>query len=475
MMKRVAYSLSAFLLLAVFSMDAVAERSPILQELEDSFVRLHEDVRPSVVNVETETRSEQEMGVSMEDLFRFFGVPVPEGGPERQPRPRQGTGSGFIYDAENGYIITNNHVVADAEMITVRLWNGNEYEAEIVGTDPDTDLAVIQIDANEPLVEASLGDSDALRVGQFAIAMGSPRGFEGSLSFGHISALGRDNLVGLAVQGLRFQNLIQTDAAINLGNSGGPLTNIEGEVVGINVAIMYGANSIGFAIPINTAKMVVPQLIDTGEVVRGFLGVNIDDVAEYQSAIGLDDSRGAFVVEVRPETPAERAGLKPYDVIRKVDDHEIDSARDLMVTIASYPPDTEVTLEVWRDEATEEILVTLDKWEADGPGSPTARADREILGMNVRNLEPEMLQRMNLPEDTEGVLVTGVTARGPAERANIFQGDIITEIARQPVTSVSQFRELVNEHATPGSSILVRYVRGGGATGITVIQVPEED
>ena len=470
-MKRAAILMLTGVIMSVVALEAAADRAGMLRELEDSFIRLHEEVRPSVVNVETETRTDQEMGPNMEDLFRFFGVPVPEG-PQPDRRPRQGTGSGFVYDAANGYIITNNHVVTDAENIRVRLWNGKEYDAEVVGTDPDTDLAVIKIESDTPLVEARLGDSDALRVGQFAIAMGSPRGFEGSLSFGHISALGRDNLVGLAVQGLRFQNLIQTDAAINLGNSGGPLTNIEGEVIGINVAIMFGANSIGFAIPINTAKMVVPQLIESGEVIRGFLGVNIEDVANYREAIGLEDSRGAFVVDVRPDTPAERAGLESYDVIRSVNGNVVENARDLMVKIASFPPDTEVTLDVWRNEQSIEIKALLDKWETDTPRQ-RASVDRDLLGMNVSDISPDVRQRMNLPEDVEGVLVRQVEPRSLAERANIFQGDVIIEFARQPVTSVTQFRELVKEHAKPGSSILVRYIRGGGPRGITVIQIPE--
>jgi serine protease Do len=248
--------MAALVALLLLGGNAVA-RSPILKEIEDAFIRLHQEVRPSVVTIDTKgapAQSETRGEPDLEDLFRFFGVP--EGGRPRgpmRPMPRtRATGSGFIYDTA-GHIVTNNHVVDGADSITVRLSNGSEYPATVVGQDPDTDLAVIKIEADEVLPAVQLGDSDELKVGQFAIALGSPRGFEGSLSFGHISALGRENLAGLAAQGLRFQNLIQTDAAINLGNSGGPLANIDGEVVGINIAIVWGANSLGFAIPVNTA------------------------------------------------------------------------------------------------------------------------------------------------------------------------------------------------------------------------------
>ena len=249
-------------------------RSPILREIEDSFVRLHEEVRPCVVSIQVQGPATAESNEGLDELHQFFGLPVPEKGqPEEAP---EATGSGFIYDTE-GHIVTNNHVIANATRIEAILSSGKRYEATVVGTDPDTDLAVIKIETDEILTLARLGDSSLLKVGQFAIAMGSPRGFEGSLSFGHISALGRNNLWGLQAQGIRFQNLIQTDAAINLGNSGGPLCNIDGEVVGINIAIIWGANSIGFAIPVNEVKNIVPDLIADGKVTRGFLGVHIDD------------------------------------------------------------------------------------------------------------------------------------------------------------------------------------------------------
>jgi serine protease Do len=453
-------------------------RSPMLRELEDSFVRLHEEVRPVVVNIDTRGPSGASLSQgpspdmeNLDEFFKFFGIPFDEQNPNQQPfQPPQAraTGSGFIFDSQ-GHIVTNNHVVDGAERISVKLWNGNEYDAEVVGTDPDTDLAVIKINANEELPVAKLGDSDRLRVGQFAIALGSPRGFEGSLSFGHISALGRENLAGLAAQGLRFQNLVQTDAAINLGNSGGPLCNIDGEVVGINIAIVWGANSLGFAIPVNTAKDIVPQLIADGHVTRGYLGVGIVDASEYAESLNLPDGAGAFVKKVQEGTPAERAGIEVYDVIRKINGEVVQDATDLVRKVSSIEPGKDVEVEVWRNESPTTLDVMLDEWQ---PKQAEAPQSRSVLGVDVRALNPEMAQRLGLPEGQSGVLVTSVEPGSPAEEAGLQHGDIIMEVAREQVNSPEQFREVLSREAQPGQSVLIRYMRQGGEADITVLRVP---
>lgn len=449
-------------------------RTEMLRDLEEAFIRLHEEVRPSVVNIDTKGSLQPSWGDrigphDLDDLFRYFGPFDERRNPmENMPRTRA-TGSGFILDKE-GHIVTNNHVADGAEEITVRLWNGHEYDAKVVGLDPDTDLAVIKIEPNEDLPVARLGDSSALKVGQFAIAMGSPRGFEGSLSFGHISALGRDNLAGLAAQGLRFQNLIQTDAAINLGNSGGPLVNIDGEVVGINIAIVYGANSLGFAIPVNTAKEIVPQLISGGKVTRGYLGVQIMDAKEFAESLGLPDELGAFVKQVQPGTPAERADLQTYDVIRKVNGEQIDNATDLVTTVSALPPGAEAVLEVWRDGAAIEVKVNLDEWN---PKEAQPAQSKETLGVRVRGLTPEIAQRLGLDEDTQGVLVTDVNRGSAADDAGLAEGDVIIEVNREQVSNPEDFHRLVDEHAKPGKSLMVRYIRGGQDPDITIIKVPK--
>lgn len=445
---------------------------PILQQLEDGFVQLHDQIRPSVVTIDVKGKDQgMEMG-QLEELYRFFNLPVPS--PEdrrRMPARPRGTGSGFVYDAE-GYIITNNHVVENADEITVRFSNGKEYEAVVSGTDPETDLAVIKIEADEPLRAIPLGDSDTLKVGEFSIAFGSPRGLEGSMSVGHISALGREGLAELAAQGLTFQNLIQTDAAINLGNSGGPLCNIRGEVVGINTAIILGANSIGFAIPINTAKDAVPMLISKGKVSRGYLGVSIDDAKNYADvdSLGLPDSDGAVVRQVQPDTPADKAGIKTYDVVRKVDGMPVKTASELVRRISSFTPGTKVILEVWRDKAPADIEITLTERNlAEGRGAQ----DKGILGIRVQELTPQLLERMGMDAALRGVVVTDVEPGSPAEEARIMQGDVITEVGQQSVSSPADFLSTLEKHAIPGKSVLVRFVRGSNDPDITVIRVPK--
>jgi serine protease Do len=455
------------LLLAGMTLSAYAI-DPLLKQFEDAFVRLGDEVRPSVVNIDTKVVLEEaEMPDAMgqlEDLFKYFGMPSPD---QRQMRPQAATGSGFVLDKE-GHILTNNHVVEGAQEITVRLWNGSEHKGEVIGSDPDTDLAVIQIKAPaDDLRPVTLGDSDTLKVGQFAIAMGSPRGFEGSLSFGHISALGRENL---NLPGMRFQNFIQTDAAINLGNSGGPLTNIDGDVVGINVAIVWGAESLGFAIPINTAKQIVPELIEKGKVVRGYLGVVLGNAEPYAAAIGLPDGEGAFVTRVEPGTPAADAGLKRYDVIRQIDGVKVKGAGDVVGQVSKLSPGTTVTVEVWRDGSTQNIEVKLGEFP--GAEKPGVKEDSQLLGMSIQPLTPEIAERLGVPATTAGVVLTNVQPGSAADDAGLRRGDIVIEIAQQQIASIQQFRKLI-EDAAPGADLLVAFIRGGAEPQITVLEVPE--
>jgi serine protease Do len=476
MNRKMKWMLCAALLAAVcFSVQVQAQDVSLLRQIQENFVSLHERLRPAVVNIDVQGKVE-EMNMTpfgpMEDLFKFFNVPNPEQQREMKPERPRGTGSGFIYDAE-GYIITNNHVVQDAERIVVRLFSGKEYDAEIIGTDPETDIAVIKIKADEPLQPLPLGNSDNVKVGEFAIAIGSPRGFEGSVSFGHISALGREGLRGLAMQGLTFQNLIQTDAAINLGNSGGPLCNIDGEVVGINTAIVFGANSIGFAIPINTAKQTVPVLISEGKVTRGYLGVSIDDANTYADvdSLGLPDEFGAVVRQVQPDTPADKAGLKTYDVIRKIDGEVVKNASEMVRKISSYAPGAEVTLEIWRDRQAVEVKVTLMERNLT---AGRAGSDKSVLGVKVHDLSPSILERLGIGNETKGVVVTEVEPGSPADDARLLEGDVIIEVAQQPVPSTSEFFKLMEENAEPGKSLLIRFVRGNNDPDITIIRVPKE-
>jgi serine protease Do len=439
--------------------------SPILREIEQSFENISNMVRPFVVNIDTKTAAEAGgEAEQFEDIFRFFGIPYqsPEGGGGGMPRPRRqraGQASGFIYDKE-GHIVTNNHVVQGATEIEVGLWNGQKLPAKVVGTDPDTDVAVIKIDnGGTDLPVAALGDSSQLHVGQYAIAAGSPRGFEGSFSFGHVSALGRDlNLP----ENIRFQNFIQTDAAINLGNSGGPLCNIAGEVIGINIAIVYGANSLGFAIPINTAKNIVPTLIAEGKIIRGYLGVRVTLADQYAEALNLPDTKGAFVAEVPAGTPAEQAGIKTYDVIRMVNGQPINSPQDLIQTVSAIKPGTAATVSVWRDGQQTDIQVTLGEFPRDQQAAAAAPNGNDILGLRLQNLTGDAAQRLQLPSGTQGVLVIGINPDSPAEDAGLVQGDVIVEVGQRKVTNLDEFRAILKERAQPGRPLLLGVIRPNG-------------
>ncbi|MCP4641047.1 MAG: PDZ domain-containing protein [bacterium] len=462
----------ALLTLALFA-GAAHAANPLLKQIEDEFVRLGEDLGKIVVNIDVEGALPDMTGEQMEGLeefFKYFGVPVPEGHRRMPMRPPQASGSGFIYD-KAGYIVTNNHVVDGAEKIEVRLWNDEVYEATAIGQDPQTDIAVIKIEPNGELPAAVFGDSTKLRVGQFAIAVGNPRRLQGSLSYGHITALGRE---GLRLPGLRFQDLIQTDAAINLGNSGGPLCNIDGEVIGINTAIVYGADSLGFAVPINTAHRVVPELIAEGKVTRGYLGVEIINIdsPEDAKAFGLPDEKGALVDRVADDTPAEKAGVEVYDVIRKVNGEVVENSQDLVEKISYLPPDANVTLEIWRDEEAIEVKVQLDEFPEE---LAVARKRTDLLGIDVAPLTPELAERLELDPDTEGVVVIDVEPGSAAADAGFGRGDVIVEVAKKPVEDVGSYRGLVKRHAKPGESLLMRVSRGGEPARIVFVEVPEKE
>ena len=469
----------ALLVMAGLSGSAYA-MSPVLKEMEDAFVRLHEELQPCVVTIDVRGSAKEGPAMDMEnydDLFKYFGMPAPENGPmePRQMPHRAAQGSGFIYDKE-GHIITNNHVVEDAKSITVKLWNGKQLEAEIVGADPDTDLAVIKIDPSSmDLSVARLGDSAALKVGQFAIAIGSANGLEGSFSFGHITALGRDKL--RLPTTMRFQNFIQTDAAINLGNSGGPVCDLDGEVIGISVAIVYGANSLGFAIPINMAKEIVPVLIKDKKITRGFLGVGIVDAQQYAEAVGLPDEKGAFVKTVQPGSPAEHAQVKPYDVIRKVNGETVENASDLVRRISDLDPGAAAQIEVWRDKQAMEIKVKLDEYAGN---TEKIAKEKKVLGLRVRELTPDLVEQMRLEPGTTGVFVMEVESGSTAEAAGLVQGDIISEVAQSKVSSPEDFRRLMKENAVPGKTVLIGYLRfspngrPGRELDILAMKVPKD-
>lgn len=419
----------------------------ILRKMGKAFASIAEKSSPAVVGLKSErsgTRDYPAMRQSpfgepfdpfSDDFFeRFFRRQMPQ--QRRQPQYRQlAQGSGFIISAD-GYILTNNHLVRESEKITVTLNDGRELEAKVTGTDPDSDVAVIKIDANNlPFLE--MADSDKLEVGEWVIAIGNPFGLSHTVTAGIVSAKGRSN-VGLNM----YEDFIQTDAAINPGNSGGPLLNLDAKVIGINTAIVSrtgGNMGIGLAIPINMAKNVYEQLAASGTVTRGYLGVNIQDLtAELAKSFGLKETKGVLVPNVASGSPAEKAGIKQGDIIVELDGTAVEKARELQNRIAMLKPGTKVKVLVLREGEKKTLTIEL----AARPKAEEAAAARsdvlEQLGMAVQNLTPDMAQQFGYKDDT-GVIVTNVDEGSLAEMAGITQGTLVVEVNRKKVANTEDF------------------------------------
>ncbi len=363
---------------------------------------------------------------------------------------RQGAGSGFIIDRD-GYILTNHHLVDGAERIVVTLADGRAFRAALIGADPAIDVALIRIPPSPSLPAATLGDSSSLRVGEWVCAIGNPLGYVHSVTVGVVSFIGRK------LFDRSLDDYIQTDAAINFGNSGGPLINSRGEVVGINAAISSRANNIGFAVPINQARAILPQLKTRGRVSRGYIGVMLTDVtSELQRSLGLTVNRGAMVQDLKPNSPGERAGIKPYDVITAVDSRDIWSNDQLIREISARAPGTATRLHVVRDGRGRDVLVKLaERPPNEADDEDTEPADRRVgsappitperrIGFFVRELDLPFLRRLDMPGGLRGVVVTRIDPAGPAFGSELRRGQIIIEINRQPIASVQDFNRVVS-------------------------------
>jgi len=457
-----------------------------------SFADVAARVMPAVVSIrstEIVHMSEQQRRFGI-DPFEFF-FPDPN-----DPRRRRGTtpddddeqeqvsgGSGFLISSD-GFILTNNHVIEGASKIQVTYGadeNGNggrTASGKVIGRDPATDLALLKIEIDQQLPFIRLGDSDRIRKGDWAIAVGHPFQFENTLTVGVISAKGR--ALGLSTETRSFENFIQTDAAINFGNSGGPLMNISGEVVGINTAIRGGAQGIGFATPINTAKTLLPQL-KQGKVTRGYLGMQIQDVSEdIREAFDLKEARGALVQSVEEGKPADKAGIRHGDVIVEVDGKPIRNNRELIDYISYLPVGSDVKIALIRNGQrvtvnahTTERPSERAQAENDSNGS-AAEPVRNKLGMSVQNITPETRRLYNLPNDLNGVLVVSVKNVSPAGEANITEGDAISEVQGQKVSNVDEFRAAVDK-VKPGQRVrlyVTSQTRNGTISTYRILQTP---
>jgi len=426
-----------------------------------NFADVVDRLNPAVVNIDTTTRASERRRRSRSSADPFEG-PFDFGAPKDRDTPRRGAGSGFIIDAD-GSILTNNHVVDRAERITVKLSDGRTMRARLVGADPDTDIALIKVDGQSGLPVAPLGDSATLRMGEWVCAIGNPLGYEHTVTVGVISYLGRK------LFDMSLDNYIQTDAAINFGNSGGPLINARGEVIGINAAISSRASSIGFAVPINGASAVLPQLRARGRVSRGYMGVGLRDVdADLERSLKLTVDHGALVQDITAGSPADRAGLRPYDVITSLDDRTITNDDQLIREISARAPGTAARLHLVRDGRDQSLTVKLAERparerpdKADAPSGPSPErpkldAENLPLGLTVRDIDRQTAERLELPRQTRGVLITRVEAMSASFDGGIERGTVLLEINRQPIESVAEFRRIART-AHPGD-VLTLYI-----------------
>jgi serine protease Do len=353
--------------------------------------------------------------------------------------------------SREGYILTNNHVVEEADQIKVKLANGKEYDGKVVGRDPKTDLALIKIKAPSDLQPLNLGNSDELKVGSWVVAVGSPFGLEQTVTAGIVSAKGR--VIGSGP----YDNFIQTDASINPGNSGGPLINMKGEVVGINTAIIASGQGIGFAIPINMAKEIAPQLQEKGHVTRGWLGVSIQELTpELAKSFALKEKKGALVAQVVSGSPAEKAGIEQGDVIVEFDGKEVSDSKDLPRMVASTPVGKAATIKLLRNGKVLDLQVKVG--EIEEKVEITKAPSHKSLGITVQNLTPEIAKGLGLKKDT-GVVVTGVEPGSAAANAGIQTGDVIREVNRKPIKDVNDFVQKI-EKVKDQDNILLFLQRG---------------
>jgi serine protease Do len=459
---------------------AIPPTAPLATQ--QSFAPLVKRVLPAVVNISvTEKPEADQLSEQMPEEFRnspfnqflrrFFGqqgapfAPGPFSEGPGEGGKRIALGSGFVIDP-SGFVVTNNHVVGEAEKVTVILQDGQKYPARIVGRDPRTDLAVLKIKVDKPLPYVNFGDSSAAQVGDWVVAVGNPFGLGGTVTTGIISARGRDIHSG------QFDDFLQIDAPINRGNSGGPTFNLDGQVIGINTAIYSpngGSVGIGFAIPSNLAKTVVAQLEAHGKVNRGWLGVQIQEVTPaIASSLGLHNDHGALVAMVTPDSPGARAGLKQGDVVLSFDGHDIKQLRDLPRLVADAAPGANATLAVWRDGRSVNLNATL----GDAPENPQiASADgsrppeeqrADAFGMHFAALTGDVRRELNLGRDVQGVVIAGVDDGSAADALGLSRGDIVMAINQHPVNNPEEAARQLREAArSPQKSALLLLDRHG--------------
>lgn len=444
----------------------------------ESFAELAEKISPAVVNITTSAMVAAPAdgapmvpeGSPFEDFFDDFGGPGP-GGPQRS----EALGSGFVI-SEDGFIVTNNHVIEGADEIEIEFFSGERLKAKLVGTDPKTDIALLKVESDKPLPFVSFGNSDLMRVGDWVMAMGNPLGQGFSVSAGIVSARGRE-LSGT------YDDFIQTDAAINRGNSGGPLFNMDGQVIGVNTAILSpngGSIGIGFSMSANVVTKVVDQLKEFGETRRGWLGVRIQDMTpEIAESMGVTEAKGALVTDV-PDGPAKDAGIVAGDVITRFAGEEVGDAGDLTRRVADAPIGEAVPVIVLREGKTETLAVTLGRREeaeaATMPASapaPEAPKELETLGLTLAPLDDETRGRLGLEATAEGLLITAVDQASEAFTKGLAEGDLITEAGQQKVVRLQDLEDRIKEAKDAGRKSILLLVRRGGDPRFVALSIED--
>jgi len=480
------FALLAAIMMLLQSLPAQAKGAP------DSFADLADKLLPAVVNVSTTQviegrKSMPDMpqfppGSPFEDFFKDFFDQNQQGHNGQRPQKRKATslGSGFIIDYLNNgdaYVVTNNHVVDGADEVSVILQDDTRMKAEIVGRDTKSDLAVLKVHTDRKLPSVRFGNSSASRVGDWVVAIGNPFGLGGTVTAGIISARGRDINAG------PYDDFIQTDASINRGNSGGPMFNMDGDVIGINTAIYSpsgGSVGIGFSIPSNAAKVVIEQLIKHGEVKRGWLGVHIQVVTEsIAETLGLKKAEGALVASVVEDGPAAKAGIKARDVILEFDGRNVTEMRKLPRIVAGTPVEKAVDVKVWRDGKIKHLSVMIGRLDdkevvAAVDKKPQGKAAEHVLaeiGLSVAMPSADVLGRFDLPEGVEGLVITDVDAEGPAYGEGIRAGDLLTELNQAKITSVKDAQRLIKAAKADGKRSVLLLIEGQAGFRFVAVQL----
>ncbi|MBL6945769.1 MAG: DegQ family serine endoprotease [Rhodospirillales bacterium] len=475
-----AWLISAFVALA-FLLASVAAQAKAPPE---SFADLAEKLLPAVVNISTTQTVQQgrpgpetpQLPPGFEEFFKEF---FDRNQPKQRKRKATSLGSGFIIDA-SGYVVTNNHVIQDAEEITVILQDDTRLDAELIGRDAKTDLAVLRVKPEKDLPAIEFGESDDMRVGDWVLAIGNPFGLGGTVTAGIISARGRDINTG------PYDDFLQTDASINRGNSGGPMFNLDGEVVGINTAIYSpsgGSIGIGFAIPSSIAQTVVRQLIETGTVRRGWLGVHIQTVTdEIAETLGLEEGKGALVASVIKDGPAESAKIEAGDVILEFNGKEVSQMRRLPRIVADTGVGKTVDVLLWRNNERMTVRVTVGELDAgeeqvaalsepSDNGKEGTEKSIDALGMTLAMISDALRQRYELGEEAKGLVVTAVSEGGPASEKGISPGDVVVEISQEDVTGPGQVDELIKSAETAGRKSVLLLVEGQGRLRFVAVRI----